>query len=130
MKYRLSHQDLPQALALSGHGSQIWIADATYPDFAGAPARATQVQLNLAHRIVSSTDKLAVLLDAVPIEAARAMLQDNDEEARIVQDHLVSRSGNNLSNSRGCPRAKVASRRPKSQRDRSLIVQGTNGTRY
>lgn len=86
MKYRLIHPELLQALARSGHGSQILIADSNYPHSTGASPSAARIHLNLSPGLVSATDVLAVLLNAVPVEAARVMVMDNGQEAPIVQE--------------------------------------------
>jgi L-fucose mutarotase len=86
MKYRLIHPELLQALARSGHGSQVLIADSNYPHATGAPAWAARIHLNLAPGLVSATDVLAVLLTAIPVEAARVMIMDDGQEAPIVEE--------------------------------------------
>ena len=62
------------------------IADSNYPHYTGAPASAARIHLNLAPGLISATDVLAVLLNAVPVEAARVMVMDNGQEAPIVQE--------------------------------------------
>ncbi len=86
MKYRLLHPQLLGGLGRAGHGSRILIADSNYPHVTGAPAQAERVFLNLAPGLVSATDVLKVLLDAIPVEAAYAMLMDNGQEAPIVAE--------------------------------------------
>lgn len=86
MKYRLLHPELLQALARSGHGSRILIADSNYPHSTGAPAAAARIYLNLAPGLLSATDVLKVSLDAIPVEAAHVMVMDNDQEAPIVEE--------------------------------------------
>jgi L-fucose mutarotase len=86
MKYRLIHPELLRALGRSGHGSQVLIADSNYPHATGGPESATRVYLNLCPGLVSATDVLRVLLDAVPVEAARVMAMDNDQESPIVEE--------------------------------------------
>lgn len=86
MNYRLIHPELLAALARSGHTSRVLIADSNYPHFTGGPAHAARIYLNLAPGLISATDVLKVLLDAIPIEAAHAMLMDNGQEAPIVEE--------------------------------------------
>src|SRR5690554_5295408 len=86
LKYRLTHPELLAALAGAGHGSRVLLADANYPHDTGAPAAARRIYLNLAPGLVSVTDVLAVLTDAIPIEAAHFMLQDDGGEAPIIAD--------------------------------------------
>jgi L-fucose mutarotase len=84
MKYRLVHPELLEALARSGHGSQVLIADSNYPHASAAVQYATHVYLNLRPGLVSATEVLKVLLDAIPVEAARVMAMNNDQEAPVV----------------------------------------------
>jgi L-fucose mutarotase len=86
MKYRLIHPQLLGVLARAGHGSRILIADSNYPHVTGAPPQAERVFLNLAPGLVSATDALKVLLDAIPVEAAYAMLMEDGQEAPIVAE--------------------------------------------
>jgi len=86
MKYRLLHPQLLGALGRAGHGSRILVADSNYPHVTGAPAQAERVFLNLASGLISATDVLKVLLDAIPVETAYAMLMDNGQEAPIVAE--------------------------------------------
>lgn len=83
LRYRLIHPDLLGALAEAGHGSQVLLADGNYPVATGAPPSARRVFLNLTPGIVSVTDVLRVLTDAVPVEAARGMLMDSGQEPPI-----------------------------------------------
>ncbi|WP_427170614.1 RbsD/FucU family protein [Arthrobacter sp. 92] len=71
--YTLIHPELLRALATSGHGSRILIADGNYPHNTGAPAAASRVALNLRPGLLTVDQVLEVLIDAVPIEAAAVM---------------------------------------------------------
>ena len=73
INYTLTHPGLLAALAESGHGSQILIADGNYPHNTGAPAAATRIALNLRPGLLTIDQILEVLIDAVPIEAAAVM---------------------------------------------------------
>jgi L-fucose mutarotase len=73
LEYTLIHPDILSALAGAGHGSRILIADGHYPVSTGVHPRATRVHLNLRPDLPLVTDVLAVLLDAIPIEAALVM---------------------------------------------------------
>jgi L-fucose mutarotase len=86
LKYRLLHPELSQALARSGHGSRILIADSNYPHYTGAPATAARIYLNLAPGLISATEVLKVVLDAIPVEAAHVMSMDNNQEAPVVEE--------------------------------------------
>lgn len=73
INYTLTHPGLLAALAESGHGSQILVADANYPHNTGAPAPARRIALNLRPGLLTIDQILEVLVDAVPIEAAAVM---------------------------------------------------------
>jgi L-fucose mutarotase len=86
IKYRLLHPQLLGVLGRAGHGNRILIADANYRFVTGAPPTAEKVYLNLAPGLLSATQVLAVLLEAVPVEAAFAMLMDDGQEPSIVSE--------------------------------------------
>ncbi|HMO56516.1 MAG TPA: RbsD/FucU family protein [Roseiflexaceae bacterium] len=83
LRYRLLHPDILAALGAAGHGSQILIADGNYPFSSGSAASARRVFLNLAPDMLRVTDVLAVLADAIPIEAAHVMMPDDGPEPPI-----------------------------------------------
>ncbi len=83
LKYRLLHPELARALGTAGHGSKVLIADGNYPSGTGAAPGATRVYLNLAPGLVTVTDVLRVLVDAVPIEAAEVMVPSKGPEPAI-----------------------------------------------
>ncbi len=86
LKYQLLHPEILAALGGAGHGSRILIADGNYPFATRAHPNARRVYLNLAPGLVTVTDVLRVLVDAVPLEAAHVMLTDTDEEPSILRD--------------------------------------------
>jgi L-fucose mutarotase len=77
LRYKLLHPEILAALGAAGHGSQALIADGNYPFSTGAAAGARRVFLNLAPGMLRVTDVLAVLADALPIEAAHVMVPDS-----------------------------------------------------
>ena len=83
LKYRLLHPQILQALGEAGHGAQVLIADGNYPFATGSSPSARRVYLNLAPGLLAATDVLAVLADAMPIEAAHVMLPDDGPEPPI-----------------------------------------------
>jgi L-fucose mutarotase len=87
LKYKILHPQLLGALGRCGHGSRILIADSNYPHVTGAPHTAEHVYLNLAPGIVSAGEVLKALLDAVPLEAAYVMLQEDATEAPVVAEY-------------------------------------------
>lgn len=73
INYTLTHPGLLAALAQSGHGSKILIADGNYPHNTGAPASATRISLNLRPGLLTVDQILEVLIEAVPLEAGAIM---------------------------------------------------------
>ena len=83
LRYTLLHPEILAALGSAGHGSQILIADGNYPFATRAHPHAKRVYLNLAPGVLSATDVLHVLVDAIPIEAAHVMVPDTGDEPAI-----------------------------------------------
>jgi L-fucose mutarotase len=83
LRYQLLHPEILAALGGAGHGSQILIADGNYPFETRSNPTARRVFLNLAPGLLTATDVLAVLADAIPIEAAHVMVPDSGEEPPI-----------------------------------------------
>jgi L-fucose mutarotase len=83
LRYTLLHPEILAALGGAGHGSRVLIADGNYPFGTGAPPAARRVYLNLAPGILTVTDVLRVLADAIPIEAAHVMVPDSGPEPPI-----------------------------------------------
>jgi L-fucose mutarotase len=73
LNYTLTHPPLLAALAAAGHGSQVLLADGNYPAATARPAGAPVIHLNLRPGLLSVTDVLGPLLEAVNIEAASVM---------------------------------------------------------
>ena len=83
LRYQLLHPEILAALGGAGHGSQILIADGNYPFETRSNPTARRVFLNLAPGLLTATDVLAVLVDAIPIEVAHVMVPDAGEEPPI-----------------------------------------------
>ncbi len=83
LKTGLLHPEILRALGEAGHGAQVLIADGNYPLLTRSSAAAHRVYLNLAPGLVTATDVLRVLVDAIPIEAAHVMGPDSGEEPGI-----------------------------------------------
>ncbi len=73
LKFPLLHPEIIGALAGAGHGSRILIADGNYPFSTRCGPNAALVFLNLRPGLLSVTDVLSVLADAVPFESATVM---------------------------------------------------------
>jgi L-fucose mutarotase len=86
LKYKLIHPELLEALARSGHGDQILIADGNFAVHTKTPANARFVHLNLAPGMLTVTDILKVLVAAIPIEKATMMIMDDGNEPSIGSD--------------------------------------------
>ena len=83
LRYQLLHPEILAALGGAGHGSQILIADGNYPFETCSSPTARRVFLNLAPGLLTATDVLSVLVDAIQIEAAHVMVPDVGEEPPI-----------------------------------------------
>ncbi len=79
----LIHPEILEALGRAGHGSQVLIADGNYPFSTGSNRRAAHVFLNLSPGLLSVTDVLRVLANAIPIEAAAVMIPNDGPEPPI-----------------------------------------------
>jgi L-fucose mutarotase len=97
LTYRLLHPEILEALAASGHGSRVLIADGNYALATNTYDGARRVFLNLAPDLVRVTDVLEVLTDAIPIEAAHVMLPDEGGEPPIFADFRSTLPGLELS---------------------------------
>lgn len=86
LKSRLLHPGILDALGQAGHGAQVLIADGNYPLLTRSNPAAHRVYLNLAPGLVTVTDVLEVLVDAIPIEAAHVMIPDTGEEPGIFRE--------------------------------------------
>ena len=73
LKTQLLHPEILAALGGAGHGSKVLIADGNFPFGTGANPAAKRVYLNLAPGLLTVTDVLRVLIEAIPIEAAEVM---------------------------------------------------------
>jgi L-fucose mutarotase len=87
LKYRLTHPPLIGALARCGHGSRILIADANYPHLTGSPAGAELIYLNLAPGLLTVSQVLKVVLEAVPVESAIVTLNEAHQEPPVVAEY-------------------------------------------
>jgi L-fucose mutarotase len=90
INYSLTHPGLLAALAESGHGSQILIADGNYPHNTGAPAPATRIALNLRPGLLTIDQILEVLIEAVPIEAAAVMTPPDGNWTEAVKGYEMA----------------------------------------
>lgn len=82
------HPELLSALGRAGHGSKILITDGNYPHQTGAPAAAARIYLNLAPGLLTVTQILDVLKQAVPIEQAGIMTPAPDAPPELRPDKI------------------------------------------
>ncbi len=83
LQSQLLHPEILRALGQAGHGAQVLIADGNYPVVTRSHPAASRVYLNLAPDLVRVTDVLALLADAIPVEAAHVMVPDSGPEPPI-----------------------------------------------
>ena len=69
----LLHPEILAALGAAGHGSRVLVADGNYPFSTGSHPAARKVFLNLTRGFAPVDEVLAVLTEAIPIEAAHVM---------------------------------------------------------
>jgi L-fucose mutarotase len=86
LKSQLLQPEILNALGKAGHGAKVLIADGNFAFGALIHSRAKCVWLNLAPGLVTVTDVLKVLIDAIPIEAVDVMTPESGEEPSIHQD--------------------------------------------
>ena len=86
LTYSLIHPEILHALGTAGHGAQVLIADGNYPVITRSNPRAARVYLNLAPGLVTVTDVLKTLANAIPLEAAQVMGPDSSAVPSIFRD--------------------------------------------
>jgi L-fucose mutarotase len=85
LKTRLLHPQILRALGEAGHGSRILIADGNYPLVTKSNPAARRVFLNLTPGQLTVTDVLAVLTEAIVVEAAHVMGPDDGSEPSVFE---------------------------------------------
>ncbi len=83
LTHNLIHPQILAALGQAGHGSKVLIADGNYPFSTGANPNAERVYLNLTRGFAPVDEVLAVLVEAIPIEAAHVMSPADGSEPPI-----------------------------------------------
>ena len=87
LNVELIHPELLQALAASGHGTKVLIADGNYPHNTGVPASAARIALNLRPGLLTVDQILEVLAVSIPVEAAEIMAAADGSEAPCVEGY-------------------------------------------
>ncbi|MFA5817972.1 MAG: RbsD/FucU family protein [Bacteroidales bacterium] len=95
LKTNLLHPEILNALGSNGHGSRCLIADGNFPFSTGVNERAQKVFLNLSPGVLSVTDVLKVINEAIPIESYIVMLPP-DEAPQSIHDEFVNILGENV----------------------------------
>lgn len=88
LKTNLLHPEILEALASNGHGSMLLIADGNYPFTTGVNERAKKVFLNLSPGMLTVTDVLKVLKEAVPVESYSVMMPPDEAQQQIHEEFL------------------------------------------
>lgn len=89
LKHRLIHPQINAILGRAGHHAKVLIADGNYPASTTLGPQAELVSLNLSPGIVTCTQVLEALVDAVPIEAAHTMMYETTGPYALTEDPPV-----------------------------------------
>ena len=73
LKTRLLHPEILEVLGRAGHHAKVLIADGNYPASTALGPNARLVSLNLAPGIVTVSQVLETLLQAIPVDAINTM---------------------------------------------------------
>jgi L-fucose mutarotase len=95
LKSKLLHPEILSALARNGHGSRLLIADGNYPFTTGVPENAQKVFLNLAPGLLSVTEVLQIIRDAISIESYIVMLPP-DEVPQAIHEEFMEILGESI----------------------------------
>ncbi len=87
LKTKLLHPGILSALARSGHGSRVLIADGNSPAASRSNPASAKVYLNLMPGVVKTTEVLEALLDSIPIQDAAIMRVSEGVEAPVVAEY-------------------------------------------
>jgi L-fucose mutarotase len=95
LKTNLLHPEILNVLGSSGHGSRVLIADGNYPFSTGSHERAKKVFLNLSPGILSVTDVLKVIKEAIVVESYFVM-EPPDKIPQSIHDEFFEILGENV----------------------------------
>jgi L-fucose mutarotase len=93
LKTQLIHPQILEALASSGHFSQVLIADGNFPIATCSNPRSKKVFLNLTFGVLNCTQVLTTIMDAVPIQAATVMESPEDYKPLIHDEYRTMLGG-------------------------------------
>jgi L-fucose mutarotase len=89
VKYEITHPELLQALAESGHGSRILVADSNYPVTTKANPNARIVFLNFTAGTIGGVEIIRALANAIPVESATYMHPEDKSMPEIVKEYTT-----------------------------------------
>ncbi len=89
LKHKLIHPKINEILAKAGHHAKVLIADGNYPASSTMGPHGELVSLNLSPGLVTCTQVLEALLDAVAIEAAHTMMYETSGPYALAEDPPV-----------------------------------------
>jgi L-fucose mutarotase len=78
---KLIHPEILAALAAAGHGSTVLISDGNFPHATAPSIEAPRVYLNVSPGLLTVSQVLDVLVEAIPIERAAVMVPQDPAEA-------------------------------------------------
>jgi len=76
LKSKLIHPQISQTLAQAGHHAKVLIADGNYPASSTLGPNARLISLNLSPGVVTCTQVLEALVEAIPLEGANTMMYE------------------------------------------------------
>jgi len=88
LKTKLLHPEILMALGSNGHGANVLIADGNFPFTTSVPATARKVFLNLAPDLLTVTDVLKVLIQAIPVESATVMVPPDECDQPVFTEFI------------------------------------------
>jgi len=83
LRYPLTHPPLLGALATTGHGSRVLIADANYAHVTNVRPGAQVIYLNLRPGLVAIDEILELIIGAAPLETVHTMRPDEGGEPPV-----------------------------------------------
>jgi L-fucose mutarotase len=89
LKHRLIHPQINAILGRAGHHAKVLIADGNYPASSTLGPNAELISLNLSPGLVTCTQVLEALVDAVPFEAANTMMYETTGPYALSEDPPV-----------------------------------------
>ena len=89
LKHKLIHPQINEILGRAGHHSKVLIADGNYPASSTLGPNAQLVCLNLSPGLVTCTQVLEALVEAIPLETANTMMYEETGPYALTADPPV-----------------------------------------